>query len=293
MTPTLLLLLAAATVGIIHSVLPDHWAPIAVVARTQRWTLARTARVSALAAGGHVVASLLLGGVTALIGLQFQHQFENQQGHVVGGVLVVTGVGFLLWGLTGHGHAHELRWHGDAASSAGPHEHNEGEGDGHPHSEGADHAAHEHQTHQHEHSASPIAALQGAHAHEHVHAGRRHSHRHNHEAFIHQRADLMARKSAERTLVGSLAAIVVPFGVAASPDLTFLPVAVAASAYGSTVVVATLAVFATVTMASFVALTVVATAAGYQMKGEWLENHANTVTSVFLIAVGVVVYLGL
>src|SRR4030081_2597225 len=102
----LLLVIGAAAVGPIHSILPDHWVPLAVVARTQHWSLARLARVTTLAAAGHVLTSVVLGGLVALIGLQFQKQVETQQGHIVGGVLVITGVGFLIWGLTGHGHAH-------------------------------------------------------------------------------------------------------------------------------------------------------------------------------------------
>ena len=272
--PTLLILLAAATVGVVHAILPDHWAPIAGVARTQRWTLARTARVSVLAAGGHVIASLLLGGVVAVVGLQFQRQVENQQGHIVGAVLVLTGVGFLGWGLTGHGHAHEHQWHEpEDSENVQP--------------------DHEDEPHQHEHQAGVTTEVKGSHVHEHVHAGRTHSHRHNHQAFIHARANLIAKRSAEQTLVGTLTAIIVPFGVAASPDLTFLPVAAAASAYGSSVVVQALVVFAVFTMVAFVGLAVIATAAGYQMKGEWLENHANTVTSLLLIAIGIFVYVGL
>jgi hypothetical protein len=135
--------------------------------------------------------------------------------------------------------------------------------------------------------------LEGSHAHEHVHAGLHHSHRHNHQAFIHARADVIAKRSAEGTLVGTLTAIIVPFGVAASPDLTFLPVAAAASAYGSGVVGAALIVFATFTMFVFVGLTVVATIAGYHLKGEWLEDNANSITSTLLIAIGVLAFVGL
>ena len=81
--------------------------------------------------------------------------------------------------------------------------------------------------------------------------------------------------------------------MAASPDLTFLPVAAAASAYGSDLVAAVLATFAVFTVATFVGLTVVATAAGYHMKGEWLEENANTITSAVLILIGAVAFLGL
>jgi hypothetical protein len=263
--PVLLLVLGAATVGIIHSILPDHWVPLAVVARTQHWSLARLASVTTLAAAGHVLTSVVLGGVVALIGLQFQKQVETQQGHIVGGVLVITGVGFLIWGLTGHGHAHE---HGSASDE-------------------------DHQPHQHEHESGVATIVAGAHVHEHAHAGVRHSHRHNHDAFIEAQASRIAEHSSRGNLISTLAAIAVPFGVAASPDLTFLPLGIAASAYGPGAVGAVLGVFAAVTMATFVGLTVVATAVGYQMRGEWLEEHANTITSVVLIVIGVVAYIGL
>ncbi len=264
-SPVLLLLLGGAAVGVLHSVLPDHWVPLAVVARTNHWSLIRLARVSALAAAGHVLASAGLGGVIALVGLQFQKQIETQQGHIVGAVLVATGVGFLIWGLTGHGHAHEH----------GPQEREESA------------------EHQHQHAVGVAVTVEGSHVHEHVHGSVRHSHRHNHDAFIQAQAERIAERSNEGTLIGHLAAIAVPFGVAASPDLTFLPIAVAASAYGGGAVAGVLGVFAAATMTTFVGLTVIATAVGYQMRGEWLERNANTITSLVLIAIGVVAYAGL
>lgn len=89
-----------------------------------------------------------------------------------------------------------------------------------------------------------------------------------------------------------MAAIAVPFGVAASPDLTILPVALAASAVGRGVVAGVIVVFAAVTMATFIGLTVLATLAGYRIEGEWLEDHAMTITALVLIAIGIVAYVG-
>ena len=252
-----LLLLGAATVGIVHSLLPDHWVPLSVVARTQRWTFFRLGRVSALAAGAHVLMSIVLGGVVAVVGLQFQRAIETQQGHIVGAVLVLTGAGLLAWGLTGHGHMHE---HGDA--------------------------------HAHAHSESEAMAGSGEHAHEHAHEGVMHSHRHYHEAFVHEQATRIASQSSAPGRLARLGAIAVPFGAAASPDLTFLPFAFAAGARGLGSVAAVLGVFATVTMLTFVGLVLIATSVGYQVQGEWLEKHANTVTSTVLIVIGVAVIFG-
>lgn len=234
-TPIPLLLAAAATVGFLHSILPDHWVPLAVIARTQRWSVVHTARISLLASIGHVLTSIILGGIIAVIGLQFRHTFETQQGHIVGAILVLTGIGFLVWSLTGHGHEHS---HG-----------------------------HEHE-HDHEHLGTP-----------------------GHPTADHKREH--HETNASRPLIRRFAAIAVPFGAAASPDLTILPVALAASAVGVGVVVGTLVAFSAVTLTTFVVLTVVATLAGYQVKGEWLEDHGNLLTAIVLIAIGIAVYLGL
>jgi len=225
-----LLLGAAGAVAVLHSILPDHWVPLAVVGRTQRWSLLRVARVSALASAGHVLASVVLAGIIAAIGLQFQRQLETQQGHIVGAVLVLTGVGFLMWGLTGHGHDHD-------------HDHDYDHGHGHDHADDADDAD----------DAAPVP---------------------------------------QQTIARRLAAIAVPFGVAASPDLTILPVALAASAVGRGAVVGVIGVFTALTMVTFIGLTVLATLAGYQIQGEWLEHHATTITALVLIAIGVVAYVG-
>lgn len=223
-----LLLLAAGTVGFLHSILPDHWVPLAVVARTRKWSLVRTARISMLASIGHVVTSILLAGVIALVGLQFRSEFAQQQAHIVGAILVATGIGFVVWSILGGHHEHE---------------------------------------HEHDHFI-PGDTEGAARASEHV------SH-------------------SNRSVASRMTAIAVPFGAAASPDLTVLPVALGASGIGLPAVGGVLVTFSLVTLATFVVLTVSATAAGYQVKGEWLEERGMLLTGLVLGAIGVAVYAGL
>jgi putative Mn2+ efflux pump MntP len=197
---------------------------LAVVGRTQRWSIARVARVSFLASVGHVLTSIIIAGIIALVGLQFRSTFETEQGHIVGVVLVLTGIGFLIWGLAGHGHHHHDRPHDDRKRPPPP-------------------------------SARPV--------------------------------------DTEHSRARRFAAIAVPFGAAASPDLTILPVALAASAVSGAAVVGCLISFSAVTLATFVVLTVGATLAGYQVKGEWLEEYGNVITALVLIGIGIAVFLGL
>lgn len=244
-----LLLVAAGTVGFLHSILPDHWVPLAVVARTQRWSLVRTARTSLLASVGHVLTSIILGAIIAAVGLQFRSTFETQQGHIVGVVLILTGIGFAIWALTGHGHHHHDHDHGEHDVRAHPHD------ESHPHLRGPEHhhdAIHEHDEGQHHETSADNGST--------------------------------ARR---------MAGILVPFGAAASPDLTILPVFLAASAVGVGTVIGVLSIFSAVTLLTFVVLTVAATVAGYQVKGEWLEEHGNLITGGVLVIIGIAVYVGL
>ncbi|MCA1670110.1 MAG: hypothetical protein LC793_22535 [Thermomicrobia bacterium] len=259
----LLLILTGGFVGFLHSILPDHWVPLAVIGRTERWSVPRVARVSALAASGHVAASVILSAIVAAVGLEFQQQIETEQGRFIGVVLVLTGIGFLIWGVTGHGHSHS---HEDG------HGHTHDHGHGHTHTHDHSHDDEEAHTHAHAHGL----------AHTHTHAEEQ-EHEHEH---AHARVD-----EPEQPLARRLSGVVVAFGVAASPDLTVLPVALAASAVGIGAVAGVLIAFTFVTMATFVGLTVIAMLAGYQIKGEWLEKHATTITAIVLIAIGMVAFV--
>jgi ABC-type nickel/cobalt efflux system permease component RcnA len=230
--------IAAAGVGFGHAILPDHWAPLAVLGRTHRYPLRRVARLSGLAGVAHVLVSIVLGAVIITIGLQFRSTVEHAQNAIVGSLLIATGLAFLVIELAGRGHHHP-----------------------HPHPQPGSHP------HSHTHSHPPRRS------HTHTHSD---SHSHSH--------DLSDRRS--------LLAVMVPFGAAASPDLTILPVFLAASAAGAGAAIGALVAFAVATIGTITALTVFAAAGGYQVRGEWLERWGNAFTAGVLLVIGALVLAG-
>lgn len=106
------LALAAITVGSLHSVAPDHWVPIAAVARARSWSRTRTARVAFICGLGHVTVSVLLGLLALLFGTQLFESFGERMMSVAGLLLIGFGVAYGVWGLRGafahriHGHHH-------------------------------------------------------------------------------------------------------------------------------------------------------------------------------------------
>jgi hypothetical protein len=55
--PELLLIGAVASVGVLHTIVPDHWAPITLIARQRGWSKAETARAAFQAGTGHVLST--------------------------------------------------------------------------------------------------------------------------------------------------------------------------------------------------------------------------------------------
>ncbi|HXW77650.1 MAG TPA: hypothetical protein VEJ20_09580 [Candidatus Eremiobacteraceae bacterium] len=89
----LLLALAMLAVGVLHTAVPDHWAPLAVIARQHGWTAARTARMAVFAGFGHTFTTVLIGSLFWLAGVTAAQRF----GRGVDDATSIALVGFGAW----------------------------------------------------------------------------------------------------------------------------------------------------------------------------------------------------
>jgi hypothetical protein len=121
------LALAAATVGALHSLAPDHWLPFAAVARARGWSAAKTARITLLCGFGHVTGSVALGLLGLVLGGAVVERFGRGLESAAGVLLILFGLAYGLWGLRralgrklhGHAHHHYDHVHDPSRISAG------------------------------------------------------------------------------------------------------------------------------------------------------------------------------
>jgi nickel/cobalt exporter len=254
------ILLAAAGVGFGHAVMPDHWLPLAIVSRTRRYRTGTVARLSLTAGIAHVVVSLLLGGAVIGVGLEFRTAIAGHTDLVVGCILLGTGAVFLFLDRRGKGHGH-----------------------GHDHGARHDHDGHDHRHHDHEHDDHGH--------HDHGHADHEHPGHGGGTALL----DRQATRPQARDQRGArgLAAVLVPFGAAASPDLTILPVFLAASALGAGAAIGSLAVFTIVTVVTIAGLTIATALGARLLTAPWIDRSANLLTAGTLLLIGALVVFGL
>ncbi|HEY1710183.1 MAG TPA: hypothetical protein VGG10_18075 [Rhizomicrobium sp.] len=88
--PQLLLVGAIAAVGVLHTIVPDHWVPITLIARQQGWTRAQTASASLKAGTGHILSTLLIALIVWAAGVLFAEQF----GRYIDIVSILALIGF-------------------------------------------------------------------------------------------------------------------------------------------------------------------------------------------------------
>jgi ABC-type nickel/cobalt efflux system permease component RcnA len=144
--------------------------------------------------------------------------------------------------------------------------------------------------HAHDHDGHHHDGHDGHHHDDHHHDGHHH-HGHDDDGHHHD-GDRRPTAGEGGGRLHGVAAVMVPFGAAASPDLTILPVFLAAAAVGAGTAVGSLLVFALVTVGTIIALTLLATFGGYQVRANWLDRWGNTITAATLLALGTLVLTG-
>jgi hypothetical protein len=301
------LTLAAAGLGLGHAVLPDHWLPLAVLARARGYAPRRVVRLSLGAALAHVAVSLGLGAVVVLAGLGLRDSVARHTDLAVGGVLLLTGAVMAALELAGRGHGHPHGHIHAADEHAADEQH-------HDHDLDHDHA-HGHR-HPHQHAAGHHHHGPAAHGHPHPHP-----HSHPHLATDHHHAatavlDRPGRQLADSPATAMTASpeshpghetpatdhphqprrtpagLLVAFGAAASPDLTILPVFLAAGALGPAPAIAALGAFAAATIATMVGLTTAAAHGARRLTAPWTDRGANLLVAATLLGIGALVAVG-
>jgi nickel/cobalt exporter len=113
--------------GLVHTVAgPDHYVPFIAMARSARWSAARTTAVTITCGLAHVGSSLLLGLLGIALGWQLSslEWFENTRGDLVAWLFIGFGLAYTVWGVrrawTRRPHTH---WHGHADGAVHVHEH--------------------------------------------------------------------------------------------------------------------------------------------------------------------------
>lgn len=292
--PQLLLIGAVAAVGVLHTIVPDHWVPIALIARQRGWSRGETARASLLAGIGHAGSTLLIAVAVWIAGVAFATRFGN----IVDDVASIALIGFGGWIAIGalremHGAPNPAHTHGHHHDSSGI-----GENDLHETGHALGDSDHDHRaTHRDTHESGMLFApehgtvVAARHFHIHRHGpGAAHAHWHDHGADtlhvvleemgaappLHEHDHRTPARTALLLILGS------------SPMVEGIPAFFAAAKYGFGLIVVMAAVFGLSTIAAYVLLCVYSTEGLQRVRLGAVERYGEVLSGAFIALVGLV-----
>lgn len=108
MTSAYLLTLGGTGFGVaaLHAALPTHWLPFVMIGRARGWSRRRTLGAVALAGGGHILATTVLGIALARFGWEINERWDAAFHWVVAALLVGLGAWIAFRAPHGRGCAH-------------------------------------------------------------------------------------------------------------------------------------------------------------------------------------------
>ncbi len=98
----LILLISAASLGLIHTVLgPDHYLPFVMMGKAGNWSMLKTCLVTTVCGVGHVLGSLILGliGIGVGLGLHRVDLIDTLRGSIAAWMFIAFGLTYFAWGL--------------------------------------------------------------------------------------------------------------------------------------------------------------------------------------------------
>lgn len=104
------LVIAAASVGALHTIAPDHWMPFAALSRVRNWSLLRTTRTTVICGFGHVTVSAALGIAALFVGLEVVHALGSNLEEQAIYLLMAFGTLYMIWGIL-HSRKHHHHHH--------------------------------------------------------------------------------------------------------------------------------------------------------------------------------------
>lgn len=95
-------LIGSLLLSLLHAVIPNHWLPVLAIGRKEGWSLAETTRITFIAGVSHVISTVAIGVLLALIGSELATHIEDFTKIIGPSVLVLIGLYFVKQHYTHH-----------------------------------------------------------------------------------------------------------------------------------------------------------------------------------------------
>ncbi|MCB9054351.1 MAG: hypothetical protein H6549_00690 [Chitinophagales bacterium] len=96
------ILIGSIFISLLHGVIPNHWLPVLAIGRKEGWNLAETTRVTFIAGIAHVISTVIIGVLLAMIGSELTTHIKDFTKIIGPSILILVGLYFVRQHYTHH-----------------------------------------------------------------------------------------------------------------------------------------------------------------------------------------------
>jgi len=96
----------AVLLSLVHALIPNHWIPLVVLGKAEKWSKRQTIGMTAIVGFAHTTSTVLIGVLIGMLGVKLSESFHHFSSHIAPTILIAVGVVYLLIGLKGGHHHH-------------------------------------------------------------------------------------------------------------------------------------------------------------------------------------------
>lgn len=89
------IVIGSLLISLLHAVIPNHWLPVLAIGRKEGWTLAETTRITFIAGMAHVISTVIIGLLLAMIGGELAEHIEHFTHVIAPSILILMGLYFV------------------------------------------------------------------------------------------------------------------------------------------------------------------------------------------------------
>lgn len=107
-----MLMISAALAAILHTLVPDHEIPLAMIGRAQNWTLRKMAGITLIAGAIHISVSMGIGVIAIVASVTLSQFVASSAQQISGFLLIAFGIAYVFFswkrkrGSHSHSHSH-------------------------------------------------------------------------------------------------------------------------------------------------------------------------------------------
>ena len=82
-------------ISLLHALIPNHWLPVLAIGKKEGWSLSETSRITLIAGLSHVISTVIIGALLALIGRELAAHLEHFTHVIAPSILILLGLYFI------------------------------------------------------------------------------------------------------------------------------------------------------------------------------------------------------